>query len=147
MTNTAQDTINQKQDAIIASFKILSGDRAMMIEQLMEFGNQLPPLAPCYKIDANLVPGCLSSVWLIDKEEDGCLFFQADSDAMVTKGLIALLIQILSGQPVKAISQANLYFIDQLHMVDLISFQRANGLASMIHTIKQKALYRSSLME
>ena len=146
MTQSVSKTIDQHQNEIIDNFKQLSGNREMMLEYLIEFGQTLPPLAPAYKIDDYLIKGCISKVWLVETFKDGRLFFQADSNTAITKGLIALLIKILSGQTIQAINQANLYFIDTIGMHELLSFQRSSGLAYMIKTIKQKALLKSGLI-
>ncbi|WP_204082269.1 SufE family protein [Candidatus Cardinium hertigii] len=140
----AQDSkaIDQQQDAIIAAFATLGNDRLAMLDYLIDIGTALPTMASCYKTENHLVQGCMSKVWLVDRESEGLLFFQADSNTAITKGLIALLLQVLSGQPGQAIAAAELYFMEAIGMHALIGFQRSSGLAHMIKTIKLKAVAR-----
>ncbi|MDD9139804.1 MAG: SufE family protein [Candidatus Cardinium sp.] len=140
----AQDskTIDQHQDAIIASFATLGSDRLAMLDYLIDIGATLPAMESCYKTESYSVQGCLSKVWLVDRESAGLLFFQADSNTVITKGLIALLLQVLSGQPVQAIATAKLYFMEAIGMHALIGFQRSSGLAHMVKAIKLKAVAR-----
>ena len=142
MVHSLSQTIDQQQDKIIDAFSTLGDDRIVMLDYLMDIGNALPCMDPLYKTDAHLVQGCMSKVWFKDIEIDGKLFFQADSNAAITKGLISLLVQVLTGQSIKNIAEAKLYFIEAIHMNALIGFQRANGLAHMIRDIKLKALSR-----
>ena len=112
----------------------------------MELGNKLEPLDEKYKIDANLIKGCQSKVWLEAESSDSRLILKADSNTDITRGLISLLIRVLSGQSLDDIISSNLYFIDKIGMHQVIGSQRSNGLASMIKQIKLYAIaYRTKL--
>jgi cysteine desulfuration protein SufE len=102
----------------------------------MELGEQMPLLDEAYKTDANLIKGCMSAVWLQHSQQGDRLFFEADSNTAITKGLISLLVRVLSGQPVKDILQADLYFIERIGMGQLIGSQRSSGFASMIKQLR-----------
>ena len=133
-------TINQIQDDIIVSFQMLAGDRESMLTYMMELGNKRPSLHEQYKTDEYAIPGCLSKVWLAHQQKDGILTFQADSNTAITKGLISLLVQVLSRQRAIDIIDAQLYFIEEIGMNQLIGFQRANGFSQMLKQIKLLAL-------
>jgi cysteine desulfuration protein SufE len=136
MTCSSLGTIQDKQDAIIQNFQLLAGDRETMLHYIIELGEQMPPLAEQYKTEAYRISGCLSAVWLQHRLEGGQLFFEADSNTAITKGLISLLINILSGQPAQAILQSNLYFIERIGLHQFVGSQRSGGLASMLQRIK-----------
>lgn len=106
---------------------------------LIDIGRKLPPLPPEDQLDQYLVRGCQSKVWLIGKMEDDRLFLRADSNTAITKGIVSLLLQVLSGRTPKEIREAPLGFIDQIHLREHLSSQRANGLASMIAQIRAMA--------
>ncbi|HLP34897.1 MAG TPA: SufE family protein [Amoebophilaceae bacterium] len=135
-------TIEHQQDEIIDAFATLSDDREAMLEYLIDLGHMLAPMDPAYKTDAYLVPGCMSQVWLADREADGILVFQADSNTAITKGLVSLLVKVLSGQPIQTIATAKLYFVETVGIQDLVGFQRANGFLHMMKEIKIRALAR-----
>ena len=103
---------------------------------LIDLGNDLSPLNEKYKSEQNLIDGCQSRVWLQCDYEDGKLFFTADSDALITKGIIALLIRVLSGHTPKEIMEADLYFIERIGLRQHLSPTRSNGLLSMVKQIK-----------
>ena len=109
-------------------------------EYIIDLGKRLPPLDPKYKTDENRVRGCQSSVWLIAEYKDGKLFFQADSDAVIVKGLISMLIRVLSGQTPDQILQAKLNFIQEIGMTTHLAQTRSNGLLSMVKQMKNFAL-------
>ena len=109
-------------------------------EYLIEIGRQMPPLKPEARIPENLIEGCQSRVWLDCEERDGRLWFNADSDAVITKGIISLLIRVFDGQKPEDIVNADLSFIDRIGLKDNLSPTRANGLSSMITKIKAYAL-------
>jgi cysteine desulfuration protein SufE len=136
MTDQPLSTIQAKQDEIIQAFQALEGDREAMLYYLMELGEQMPLLDEAYKTDANLIKGCMSAVWLQHSQQGDRLFFEADSNTAITKGLISLLVRVLSGQPVKDILQADLYFIERIDMGQLIGSQRSSGFASMIKQLR-----------
>ena len=109
-------------------------------EYLIETGKQMPAIAPEAKTSENLIEGCQSRVWLDCREEDGVLRFTADSDAVITKGIISLLIRVFDGQKPEDIVAADLSFIDRIGLKDNLSPTRANGLVAMITKIKAYAL-------
>ncbi|TDG95481.1 SufE family protein [Cardinium endosymbiont of Culicoides punctatus] len=144
MVKIQHKTIKQHQDEIIDAFATLSDDRETMLDYLIDLGETLAPMDLVYKVDNYLVQGCMSKVWLVDTEMNGLLFFQADSNTAITKGLISLLIKVLSGQPVQAIAEVQLYFIEVIDLHGLVGFQRASGLANMVKEMKLRALSRVS---
>ena len=109
-------------------------------QMLIDLGNDLEPLDAKYKTEQNLIDGCQSRVWLQADYTDGNIVFTADSDALITKGIIALLIQVLSGHTPKEIAEADLYFIDRIGLKDHLSPTRSNGLLSMVKQIRMYAL-------
>lgn len=132
--------INEIQDQIIEEFAILGDDRESTIFYIMELGHKLPPLEDAFKTEENIIKGCQSKVWLTTDFNDGKVIFKADSNTDITKGLISLLIRILSNQAPDEILAADLYFIDKIGMGQVIGSQRSNGFASMIKQMKMYAL-------
>ncbi len=132
-------TINEIQDTIIGEFSLF-GDWMEKYEYIIELGKSLPLIDPAYKDEAHLIHGCQSQVWLHGEEEDGRIQFTADSDAVITKGIIALLIRVLNAQPATEIAHADLYFIDRIGLKEHLSPTRANGLASMVKQMKYDAI-------
>jgi cysteine desulfuration protein SufE len=109
-------------------------------EYIIDMGKKLAALDPTFKTDENRVRGCQSSVWLIAEYRDGRLFFQADSDAMIVKGLISMLIRVLSGRTVDEIIEAKMGFISEIGMTTHLAQTRSNGLLSMVKQMKHYAL-------
>ena len=109
-------------------------------EYIIELGKELPKIEQEYKVDENLIPGCQSRVWLYAEKKKGKVVFCADSDAIMTKGIIALLIRVFSGQNPSDITDSKLDFIDIIGLKDQLSATRANGLSSMIKQMKIYAL-------
>ena len=132
-------TIDQKQEEIIADFSIYD-DWMGKYEFLIDLGKDLPIIDPSFKVEENLIKGCQSQVWLHAEMEDGLLSFTADSDAVITKGIIGLMIHVLSGHNPEEIANANLYFVDKIGLKEHLSPTRSNGLVSMIKQIKLYAL-------
>ena len=132
-------TINQAQEQIIEEFAIYD-DWMDKYNYLIELSSELEPLDNAYRNDKYLISGCQSRVWIAAKEEGGIITFCADSDAIITKGLAALLIRVLSGHTAQEIYDADLYFIDRIGMSENLSPTRANGLVSMIKQMKLYAL-------
>ena len=132
-------TINEQQDEVIEEFEGFSAwmDKYQM---LIDLGNDLEPLDAKYKTEQNLIDGCQSRVWLQADYVDGQIVFTADSDALITKGIIALLIQVLSGHTPSEIANADLYFIDRIGLKEHLSPTRSNGLLSMVKQIRMYAL-------
>lgn len=128
-------TINEAQDAVIEEFEEFD-DWMDRYQMLIDLGNDLSPLNEKYKSEQNLIDGCQSRVWLQCDYEDGKLFFTADSDALITKGIIALLIRVLSGHTPKEIMEADLYFIERIGLRQHLSPTRSNGLLAMVKQIK-----------
>src|SRR6266702_4419761 len=132
-------TIKEQQDEIIADFELF-GDWMDKYEYIIQLGKDLPLIDPPYKIDENLIRGCQSRVWLHADYKDGKMLFTADSDAVITKGLVSLVILVLSGHSPKEIVDADLYFIDAIGLSSHLSPTRSNGLLSMVKQIKLYAL-------
>jgi cysteine desulfuration protein SufE len=109
-------------------------------EYIIDLGKTLPVLDAKYKTDENRVRGCQSSVWLVADYKDGKLFYQADSDAMIVKGLISMLIRVLSGRTADEIIEAKLDFIREIGMTTHLAQTRSNGLLSMVKQMKHYAL-------
>ncbi len=133
-------SIKNLEEEIISEFEILGDDRESTIFYIMELGDKLPVLPVEFKTDDNLIKGCQSKVWLTAKDENGKVNFLADSNTDITKGLISLLIRVLSGQPRKEIINADLAFLSKIGMDQVIGSQRSNGLSSMIRQMKMFAL-------
>lgn len=128
-------SINQLQDEIIEEFSLLDDwmDRYSLI---IDYGNGLEPLPEEEKNDRNLIDGCQSRVWFTAKLNDGVILYQGDSDAILVKGIVALLIHVLSGHTPEEIANANLYFIDQINLREHLSPTRSNGLAAMLQQMR-----------
>lgn len=138
--------INTVQDEIIGEFEILGDDKESTIYYIMELGDQLPDFPETEKKEENIIKGCQSKVWLITSFQDGKIQFLADSNTAITKGLISLLIRVLSGRKAKEIIDADLYFIEKIGMGNIIGSQRSNGLSAMIKQMKLFALaYQSKI--
>ncbi|MBK6264780.1 SufE family protein [Marivirga sp. S37H4] len=135
------------QDDIIEKFSMLDGDMEMMIGYLMELGQKLPEMPDELKTEENIVKGCQSKVWLTAVEDDGKIYFQADSNTAITKGLVSLLVSILNGQKVDDILEADLYFIHKINMNRFIGTQRSNGFMSMIKQFKMYAIAFKTKLE
>lgn len=132
-------TINEIQDEIIEEFAEFT-EWMDKYQILIDLGNDLNALDPAYKNDQNLIDGCQSRVWLQCDIKDGKLVFTADSDALITKGIIALLIRVVSGHTPKEILDTDLYFIERIGLHQHLSPTRSNGLLSMVKKIKAYAL-------
>jgi len=128
------------QEEIVSEFEILGDDRESKIFYIMELGQMLPSMEASLKTEDNIIKGCQSKVWLSATLYENAVVFNADSNTEVTKGLISLLIRVLSGQQPEDIVKAELFFIEKIGMGQLIGSQRSNGLASMIRQMKLYAL-------
>ena len=133
-------TINQVQDEIISEFSVLDGDMEMTVFYIMELGQKLPAMKEEDKTESNLVKGCQSKVWMTARIEHDSLYFEADSNTAITKGLVSLLVRIFNGQSPENILKADLYFMNKIGMERFIGTQRSNGFASMIKQMKLYAL-------
>lgn len=139
-------TINELQDEVIEEFSEFT-DWMDKYQMLIDLGNELEPLDEQYKTESNLIDGCQSRVWLQCDEKDGRLIFTADSDALIVKGIIALLIRVVNNHTPKEIIDADLYFIDRIGLREHLSPTRANGLLAMTKQMKMYAVvYQSKLL-
>ena len=132
-------TINEIQDEIIEEFSGFD-DWMDKYQLLIDLGNEQEPLDEKYKTEQNLIDGCQSRVWLQADLVDGKIHFSAESDALIVKGIVALLIRVLSDQTPKDILDADLYFIEQIGLKEHLSPTRSNGLLAMVKQIKMYAL-------
>lgn len=132
-------SIDQAQQEVIDEFEMFD-DWMQKYEHIIELGKDLPLIDEQYKVDDNLIKGCQSQVWLQPAFSDGVVEFTADSDAIITKGLVALVIRVLSGHAPKEIAEADLHFIKEIGLNDHLSPTRSNGLASMVKQMKLYAL-------
>src|SRR5210317_981729 len=132
-------SIQDIQEEIIEEFELFE-DWMQRYEYIIESGKSLPQIDDKYKTEDALIRGCQSKVWLHSDYDDGKLLFTADSDAILTKGIIALLLRVYSGQSPKDILDADPFFIDEIGLKEHLSPTRANGLLSMIKQIKLLAL-------
>jgi len=132
--------IKVRQEEIIEEFGLLEGDLEMSINYLIELGDQLLPFPKNNKNDDFIVKGCQSKVWLFAQEEDQRVIFHADSNTVVTKGLVSLLVRVLSGHRAEEILNEDIYFPDKIGMGRFIGSQRSNGFSAMIKQMKLYAL-------
>jgi len=138
-------TIEEIQNEIIDEFSLFD-DWMQRYEYMIDLGKSLPLISDQYKTEDNLIKGCQSKVWVHAELEDDKVVFTADSDAIITKGIIAILIRVFSNQHPKAIIDADMGFIDDIGLKEHLSPSRANGLVSMIKQIKMYALaYQTQL--
>jgi len=131
--------IEQRQDRIIREFKVFD-DWMDKYKHIIQLGTQLKPLSPENKNDSNLVKGCQSQVWLVASYENGQVKFEADSDAAITKGLVALVVRLYTNQSPEQILKTQPRFIHEIGMTEHLSPTRANGLASMVKQMKIYAM-------
>ena len=132
-------TIQKIQAEIVEDFGMFD-DWMQKYEYLIDLGNDLAPIKEQYKTEDNLIKGCQSRVWLHAEHTQGKIIFTADSDAIMTKGIVAILINVLSNQTPKDIATAKLDFINEIGLKDQLSPTRANGLVSMIKKMKLYAI-------
>ena len=132
-------TINQLQDEVIEEFAAFP-DWMDKYQMLIDLGNELEVLNEKYKTEANLIDGCQSRVWLQCDYTDGQLVFTADSDALIVKGIIALLIRVINHHTPQEVLDADLYFIDKIGLKDHLSPTRSNGLLAMVKQVRMYAL-------
>jgi len=132
-------TINEIQDEIIEEFSGFD-DWMDKYQLLIDLGNEQAPLDEKYKTEQNLIDGCQSRVWLQADYEDGKIRFTAESDALIVKGIVALLIRVLSGHTPQEILDADLYFIEEIGLKEHLSPTRSNGLVAMVKQMRVYAL-------
>lgn len=147
MKKSQKMTINQIQDTIIEEFSVYD-EWLDKYEYLIELSNTIDPIEEVKKTPDNIIQGCQSRVWLDSAlNDDGTLSFKADSDAIITKGIIALLIRVFNNQKPQDIIDADLYFIDKIGLKENLSPTRANGLLAMIKQIRYYALAYNALQK
>jgi cysteine desulfuration protein SufE len=139
MTTALEDTITVREAEIIEEFELFS-DWMDKYEHIISLGKELPLIDDALKSDDLIIKGCQSRVWLHAKLMDGKVIFTADSDAIITKGVISLLVRVLSGQTPQAIIDTELSFVDRIGLKEHLSPTRSNGLVSMIKQMKLYAL-------
>ena len=132
-------TIQEIQEEIVDEFSMFD-DWMQRYEYIIELGKTLPLIDEKFKTEDNIIKGCQSKVWVHAEEKDGKILFTADSDAILTKGIIAILIRAFSNQTPQAILEANTDFVDEIGLKEHLSPTRANGLVSMIKKIEMYAL-------
>lgn len=132
-------TIDELQNEVVEEFSDFT-DWMDKYQLLIDLGSDMEPLEEKYKTEDNLINGCQSRVWIYADYQDGLLFFQAESDALIVKGLIALLLRVLSGHTPQEILDADLFFIDRIGLRDHLSPTRSNGLLAMVKQIRMYAL-------
>jgi cysteine desulfuration protein SufE len=136
-------TIEEREEEIIDEFSLFDSWEEKY-EYIIDLGKKLEPLEDKYKIGENIIKGCQSTVWLTSEFKDGKVFFKADSDAVIVKGLVSMLIKVLSGHEPDKILEAKLDFIREIGMMTHLAQTRSNGLLSMVKQIKNYALaYKS----
>lgn len=143
-TKMIKKTIEEAQQEIVEDFEFLT-DWMDKYEMIIQMGKELPMIDPKYKLEENLIKGCQSQVWLHADYKDGLLYFTADSDALITKGLVAMVVKVLSGQSPHDIVFSNLHFVDDIGLKSHLSPTRSNGLLSMLKQIKNYAIAFNSL--
>ncbi len=131
--------LNTRQELVIEEFSVFD-DWMDRYAYLIDLGKELPAIDETYKQENYLIKGCQSRVWLNSSFENGLVYFTADSDAIITKGIVGLLIRVLSGLPASDIMNADLYFVDKIGLRENLSPTRSNGLNSMIKQMKMYAL-------
>ena len=137
-------TINDLQDEIIDEFEGID-DWMDRYAYIIELGNAMPPLDEKYKTSDNLIDGCQSRVWLQADYSDGVVNFQADSDALIVKGIVSLVVRVLSGHTPQEILDADLYFIERIGLRDHLSPTRSNGLLAMVKHARAYAVAFNAL--
>ena len=133
-------TIEDIQNEIINEFSLLDGDMEMTVFYVMELGQKLPAMKEEDMVEENIVKGCQSKVWMTARMENDKLYFEADSNTAITKGLVSFLVRMFNGQQPEDILNADLYFMKKIGMERFIGTQRSNGFASMIKQMKLYAL-------
>ena len=140
-------TINEQQDEVIEEFSELD-DWMDRYQLLIDLGEEQEPLPDNEKTEQNLIDGCQSRVWLVCDENNGILTFRAESDALIVKGIVSLLIRVVSGHTPQEILDADLYFIREIGLTEHLSPTRSNGLLAMIKQMRMYALaFKTQLAE
>jgi cysteine desulfuration protein SufE len=137
-------TINESQDEIIEEFELFD-DWADKYEYIIDLGKKLKGFPEEQKTEDNIIKGCQSRVWLNARKDDESLIFEADSEAIIVKGLVNMLIRVLSGHTPQEIAKADLYFMEKIGMSQHLAQTRSNGLASMVKQMKNYAIAYGSI--
>jgi cysteine desulfuration protein SufE len=132
-------SIAEIQDEVVEEFAMLT-DWVDKYEHLIDLGNSLPVINDAHKIDENLIKGCQSRVWLHAELQNGTVHYSADSDALITKGIVALILRVFNDYPAEEIAKASLDFVDRIGLKEHLSPTRSNGLVSMLRQIKFYAI-------
>ena len=132
-------SIDEIQDEIVDEFSVFD-DWMDKYALLIDLGNSLPPMDERYKTPENLIEGCQSRVWLQADYRDGRIYFEADSDAIIVKGIVSLLVRVLSGRTPDEILDTQLYFIEKIGLTEHLSPTRSNGLVAMVKQMRMYAL-------
>jgi len=132
-------TIDEVQNEIIEEFSVFE-DNMDKYSYIVELGNEMEGIDPKYKVEQNLIKGCQSKVWLHPEFRDGKIYFEAESDAIIVKGLVALMLRVMNGRTPKEILDADLHFIDAIGLKQLLSPTRSNGFLAMMKQVKLYAL-------
>jgi cysteine desulfuration protein SufE len=147
MQNIKLPSIDAIQEEIIEEFRTLAGDRECVLTYIMDLGDRLAPMRELSKNEHNIIKGCMSKVWLTYTTQDDRIVFEGDSNTAITKGLMSLLLRVLSGQKAEDIIHANLYFVVAIGMIQLIGSQRSSGFANMVKEIKLIAIAQKARQE
>lgn len=139
-----QKSIEEAEQEIIENFSLFDSWEEKY-EYIIDIGKKLPALEDVHKKEENIIKGCQSTVWLVADCSDGRIFYKADSDAVIVKGLISMLIQVLSGQKAEDIIKARVDFINEIGMMQHLAQTRSNGLLSMIKQMKNYAVAFSTV--
>lgn len=135
-------TIAEKEKEIIEEFEFFGDDWESKYEHLIDLGKSLPLIKPELKTEDRIIKGCQSTVWLNSELNDGKIVYTADSDAIITKGMVALIVRVLSGQKPEDVVKADLDFVNKIGLKEHLSPTRANGLVSMINQMKKEAVIK-----
>ncbi|MFW6365556.1 MAG: SufE family protein [Spirochaetota bacterium] len=131
-------SMQQKQQKVVEEIS-KCGEWFEVYEHIIRLGKELPPLAPRYRTDENSISGCQSSVWIVHEVHDGALYYSADSDALITRGIIALVLSVINGSSPEEIVHADFGFLDTVGLSTHLSPSRANGLTSILSRIRETA--------
>lgn len=141
------DLIKQRQEEIIEEFSMLDNDMEMTLDYIMDLGDELPSFPDQDRTEDNIVKGCQSKVWMTATLDNDRVNFKADSNTAITKGLVSLLVRVLSQANPKDVTKAEIYFPQQIGMDRFIGTQRSNGFAAMIKQMKMYALALTAKLE
>lgn len=139
-------TINEIQDEIVEEFLIFD-DWMDRYSYLIEIGNDLEAMAADRKSEQTIIEGCQSKVWIDAEVKDGSIYYYAESDAVIVKGIVALLLRVFSGRPLQEVLESDLYFIDKIGLSSHLSPTRSNGLLSMVKQIRLYAIAFNAKMQ